>query len=65
MNPQPQHPARADDPTRYCLATRPRCTSCSSPDVRFYKTIQSEDGQVLTRYTICRRCGKRFLTISE
>ena len=50
---------------RYVFVTRPRCPECNSAELRAYKTIKSEDGLVVTRYTLCLKCRHRFLTISE
>lgn len=58
------HTPLSQPPSRYVYHQRPRCPQCGSPALRTYKTLQNGDTS-LTRYTVCTRCGHRFILVIE
>lgn len=48
------------DPAKHICAKLPRCKTCGSAQLRATRTMW-RDGDAVTRYVTCRKCGGRFL----
>jgi hypothetical protein len=49
---------------RYVFCKRPRCPGCGSVDLLAVRTIH-KDGGTVTRRTLCRTCGQKFMLVLE
>lgn len=60
-----------DAPGRYVFAERPRCPDCGSGNLKTTKTSREQsDGadprdDTLTRFSLCRQCGRRFILVLD
>ncbi len=51
-------------PERYVFCERPRCPACGSPDLEAKRTID-RSREAVSRRTLCRGCGHRFILVLE
>lgn len=61
------HPGeRGGEHDRYCFVDVPRCPSCDSRELKYYKTItHPEPDWSVTRYARCGDCEHKFLVILQ
>jgi hypothetical protein len=63
-SPPPRRLPPQGDPRRYVYVKRTRCPECESDHLWAYGTLTGTDG-VITRYTQCLSCKRRFIVVDE